>query len=400
LPFDLLNIAPCAVAAMLALAAGVASAQPAQPLTVPILYIEEQVERPPVLSNLIAIPEDEGEQGARLAISDNNTTGQFLNHTYELQEVVVGLEDDLTATVSGLLSGGPKLAVLNMSADALKVVAALPEAADDLLFNAGSTDDDLRGEACSANLLHTLPSRSMLADALIQFLARKRWTEIMLITGNRADDEAFADAIRRSATKFGLEIAHERPWLEDADLRRNAAQEIPVFTQADSYDVVIVADEADDFAPYVQYNTWLPRPVAGSAGIEPVAWSRVLEQWGAAQLQSRFESQADRPMRSIDYAAWAAIRSIGEAVTRTSGNGVADIRAYLLSNAFSLAAFKGAAISYRAWNGQLRQPIPLASAEALVALAPIEGFLHQTTELDTLGFDAPETTCPSMESEQ
>jgi ABC transporter substrate binding protein (PQQ-dependent alcohol dehydrogenase system) len=347
---------------MLALAAGVASAQPAQPLTVPILYIEEQVERPPVLSNLIAIPEDEGEQGARLAISDNNTTGQFLNQTYELQEVVVGLEDDLTATVSSLLSGGPKLAVLNMSADALKVVAALPEAADDLLFNAGSTDDDLRGEACGANLLHTLPSRSMLADALIQFLARKRWTEIMLIIGNRADDEAFADAIRRSATKFGLEIAHERPWLEDADLRRNAAQEIPVFTQADSYDVVIVADEADDFAPYVQYNTWLPRPVAGSAGIEPVAWSRVLEQWGAAQLQSRFESQADRPMRSIDYAAWAAIRSIGEAVTRTSGNGVADIRAYLLSDAFSLAAFKGAAISYRAWNGQLRQPIPLASA--------------------------------------
>ena len=179
-------------------------------------------------------------------------------------------------------------------------------------------------------------------------------------------------------------------------MRRNASAEIPVFTQARKYDAVVVADEDDDFGQYVQYNTWLPRPVAGTAGLEPVAWDRVVEQWGAAQLQSRFEEQSDRSMTSLDYAAWAAVRSIGEAVTRTKKTDPAAIGEYLLSDKFALAGFKGAKMTYRTWNGQLRQPIPLVHPQSVVALAPIEGFLHHTTELDTLGLDQPESNCEEM----
>ena len=60
---------------------------------------------------------------------------------------------------------------------------------------------------------------------------------------------------------------------------------------------------------------------------------------------------------------------------------------------FELAAFKGAPLTYRNWNGQLRQPIPLTHPRALAALAPIDGFLHERTPLDTLGSDQPETAC-------
>jgi hypothetical protein len=35
----------------------------------------------------------------------------------------------------------------------------------------------------------------------------------------------------------------------------------------------------------------------------------------------------------------------------------------------------------------------LAAPRSLVAVAPIEGFLHQKTELDTLGYDQPQTHC-------
>jgi len=35
----------------------------------------------------------------------------------------------------------------------------------------------------------------------------------------------------------------------------------------------------------------------------------------------------------------------------------------------------------------------VGSARSLVAVAPIEGFLHPKTELDTLGYDQPESTC-------
>jgi ABC transporter substrate binding protein (PQQ-dependent alcohol dehydrogenase system) len=50
-------------------------------------------------------------------------------------------------------------------------------------------------------------------------------------------------------------------------------------------------------------------------------------------------------------------------------------------------------LSFRAWDGQLRQPLLLAHGNGLAASAPVEGFLHPRTMLDTLGFDAPETGC-------
>jgi len=233
----------------------------------------------------------------------------------------------------------------------------------------------------------------MLSDALMQFYSLRKWRDLFLIEGTHEGDNEYAESYRRSAKKFGLKIKHDKKWLANADIRRTASQEIPVFTQARKYDALVVADEQRDFAPYLLYNTWLPRPMGGSAGLTPAVWSSVVEQWGAVQLQTRFDKLASRGMTGVDYANWAAIRSIGEAVTRTSSAKASVIREYLLSDEFELAGFKGAALSYRNWNGQLRQPIPLIHPEAVVANAPIEGFLHQSNELDTLGLDRSETSC-------
>lgn len=385
------GLAGLVLAAVLPVQAAVSS-----DLSVEIVYIEQQPLRPPVLSNLVGWPEDDGRQGARLGIADNNTTGKFLKQNYQVQETLVETDGDVAEAARAVLDGGAKLVVLNVPDGAVNLIADLPEAADDLIFNAGSADNALRDAECRANVLHTLPSRAMLADALMQFFTKRRWTSLFLIEGNRPGDAKFAEALRASANKFRLSVDHDKTWTEDADMRRNAAQEVPVFTQGDAYDVVLVADEDHDFGQYVLYNTWLPRPVAGSVGIEAVAWSSVVEQWGAAQLQSRFVEQAERSMTSRDYAAWAAVRSVGEAVTRTKSAAVEDVRTYVLSDAFSLAAFKGAKMNFRAWNGQLRQPIPLVHPRAVVSLAPVEGFLHQRTELDTLGIDEPESQCTAM----
>jgi len=366
-----------------------------QELDVKIIYLEQQRERPPVLSNLVVHPDDEGEQGALLGISDNNTTGKFLKHNYELETIIVAQHEDVVSAATTALKGA-NLVVLNITSEKLQQIADLPEAADDLLFNAGSSDTALRNDACRANVLHTLPSRAMLTDALMQFFNKRKWNSIYLLEGNRDVDRLFANSVRASAKKFRIDIDREKQWIDDADMRRNAAAEIPLFTQARKYDVVVVADEDDDFGQYVLYNTWLPRPIAGTAGLEPVAWDRVVEQWGAAQLQSRFEKLSSRSMTSLDYAAWAAIRSIGEAVTRTKHTDPSMIREYLFSDKFALGGFKGAKLSYRTWNGQLRQPIPLIHPQSVVALAPLEGFLHRTSELDTLGLDQPESVCEEM----
>lgn len=383
------------LAAALALLPLSAAARAAE-IAVPIGLLIHEREAPPTLSNLDPIPEDLGLQGGRLGLADNAKTGRFLGQTYSLKEASVPPDGDALAAAQALLAETPLL-VIDAPPETLLAVADLPEAAGALIFNAGAEDDALRSEMCRANVLHTATSYAMRADALMQFLVKKRWSNAAMIAGQGPGDAAFAAALKRSAEKFRLTIAAEKEWAFDADMRRNAAQEVPLFTQDfGDHDVLIVVDEIHDFARYVLYNTWIPRPVAGSEGLQPVAWAPVVEQWGAAQLQGRFEKQAERPMRSRDYAAWAAVRAIGEAVTRTSAADPATLRAFLLSPDFELAGFKGRPLTFRDWNGQLRQPIPLVHPRALAALAPLEGFLHQRTELDTLGLDAPESACAAF----
>jgi ABC transporter substrate binding protein (PQQ-dependent alcohol dehydrogenase system) len=84
---------------------------------------------------------------------------------------------------------------------------------------------------------------------------------------------------------------------------------------------------------------------------------------------------------------------IGEAVTRTESGEAAKTAEFLRSPEFSIAAFKGQKLTFRTWNGQLRQPIFLGDGRSVVSTSPQEGFLHQVSELDTLGIDQPETQC-------
>jgi ABC transporter substrate binding protein (PQQ-dependent alcohol dehydrogenase system) len=383
--------------ARLALALAVATAADAAPLDVRIAYLEQVVARPPTLSNLDPVPEDLGLAGAEIALGDNMTTGSFLGHEYALGLHVVPPGQDVLAAARAALAE-TRLLVVNAPADTLLAIADLPEADDALVFNATAPEVRLRDADCRANLLHTIASYDMRADALMQFLIWKRWRALAMLVGSNAPDAEFADALRRSAVKFGLEIGAEKGWDFTTDMRRSATVEVPPFTQGlGDYDVLLVADEVGDFGQYVLYNTWEARPVAGSEGLSPRTWSGALEQWAAVQLQNRFRDHAGREMRSEDYGAWAAVRAIGEAVTRTGTADPAALRDHILSADFRLDGFKGAILSFRAWNGQLRQPIPLVHPRALVALAPMEGFLHQTSELDTLGLDEPESRCTAFE---
>jgi len=345
----------------------------------------------PLLSNVIPEPLDAGSRGAELAIIDSNSTGRFLKHSYSLENASVDSSQALLEKARALHEQGLRLFVVNAPADTLRQLsAALP---DSLLFNAGSADDSLRSSACLSNVLHTLPSRAMLTDALAQFLAVRRWNRWLLIVGQTPDDQAYAAAVRRAAKRFGHTIVAEKNWSFDNDQRRSAQADMPLFTQTAEYDVVLVADERGDFGEYVPYQTWYPRPVAGTQGLTPTGWHKTVETYGAAQLQKRFEALAGRWMNDRDFAAWMAVRSIASAVSKLRGVDPLDIRRLELSDQLPLDGFKGRKLSYRAWNGQLRQPIPIVQPRALVSTSPQDGFLHPVTELDSLGYDKPEVSC-------
>ncbi|MCE8017995.1 ABC transporter substrate-binding protein [Halomonas sp. MCCC 1A17488] len=361
-------------------------------LDVRIGYVQWVPDTGPVLSNVTPAPEDAGLRGAELAVDDNNASGRFLDQRYALESHVVESEEQAHAAFEQMLDAGIALFVLRVPAETLMTMADTATGRA-LLFNAGAQEDSLRTGDCRPHVLHTQPSYAMLTDALAQWLNLRRWQRAFLIAGPTEADRAWADAFRRSAGRFGVRLVADKTWTFDADLRRTASRELPLFTQADDYDVVVVADTRGDFGEYVPFNTWLPRPVVGTQGMTPVAWHRVVESWGAAQLQNRFRELAGRDMNGEDYAAWAGVRSIGTAVTELGAAGHEAIRDFTLSEDFQLAAFKGRRLGYRPWNGQLRQPIPLVHPQGLVIAAPIEGFLHPVTDLDSLGYDAAESDC-------
>lgn len=389
----------CGLLLWLALTAAIAAPKPKplppQPVaaTLEVLFFTQAREVLPALSNLDPVITDPGLQGARLAIVDNNTTGHFTQQQFVLKEVKVAEDGDVAAAYRQAAGDGAHHVVVALPAAQLSALAELPEAADDLIYNVAAPDDALRNEQCRANLLHMLPSRAMRADALAQYLQSKRWKEWLLVVGPKDEDKLLAAAYRRAAKRFGIKIVEERAWSHEFDARRSAQSEVAVFTQDVDYDVLLVADERGDFGDLLSYRTWLPRPVAGTQGLVAAAWHSAHEQWGAVQLQNRFRAQAGRWMVDADYAAWLAVRAVGEAATRVKSLEFGKIRDYLRSDALTLAGFKGKPLSLRAWDGQLRQPILLADSRALVAVAPIEGFLHPHNEMDTLGYDAPESRC-------
>jgi len=394
----------CAGFLLIALLAAVAPAAaqdtPAGVANIPIAYITERMKELPLFSLVDQPTADNGLMGARLGIEDSNTTGKFTKQKFTLEEAVVPAGGDIVAAFRDLLAKGQRFFVADLPAAPLLAIADVPEARDTLIFNVQAKDDALRGEQCRANVLHTMPNYAILADGLAQYLIWKRWANWFLVVGTGDEDKLFAAALRRAADRFSATIVEERVFDAAPGARRTDTgyaqiqKQVPVFTQdVGDYDVLVVSDQRDVFGEYLQYRTWDARPVVGTQGLVPTSWHRSQEQWGATQMQNRFTKFAGRWMTERDYAAWLAVRSISEATTRTNKTDYASVNAYIRGPEFGVAGFKGQKLTFRDWDGQLRQPVLLAGSRSLVSVSPQEGFLHEFSELDTLGFDRPDTTC-------
>ena len=371
----------------------------ADPLEIKIGYLRGPQSKTSI-SLLDIPPENNGVAGAQLAINDNNTTGKFLNQRFSLEDVQLNDKDDPAAAASSLAGRGVSLVLADLPAAALLKAADAPGSQGLLFFNVGAIDDRLREEDCRGNVIHTAPTRAMLADALAQYLVWKQWRRWFLISGSHPEDKLYADALRRAAKRFGARIVQEKVFEDTGGARRTDSgvvqiqRQLPVFTQgAPAYDVLIAADENDVFAAYLPYRTWDARPVAGSAGLIPTSWDPSHDQWGAVQMQERFMKLFSRRMTARDMQAWSAARMIGESAARTRSNDAKAMFGFLKSPDFALAAFKGQRLTLRDWNLQLRQPILLTDGRMIVSVSPQEGFQHQFSELDTLGLDRPESKC-------
>jgi ABC transporter substrate binding protein (PQQ-dependent alcohol dehydrogenase system) len=333
--------------------------------------------------------------GAELGVKDARIIGRALGVTFELIHDTIPEGAAAAEHVRQLVRREKAVAaILDLPAGDIEAVAAAFGPDGPALFNIRHRDGGLRRNTCASNLFHVMPSDAMFNDALAQYLKLLGWEEVLVLASDAPADLAQSESFQNSARKFGLEIADVRQFVHGNDPRQRDHNNVRLLTAAADYDVVFVADETGEFARLVQYRTASPRPVVGTAGLSPLAWHPHWERHGAPQLNRRLFRQAKRTMTGEDWAAWVAVKAAVEAHVKAAGSG-ATVAHTLLRPEFTLELYKGFPGSFRPWDHQLRQPILLGTTDAVIALAPVEGALHQFNTLDTLGTDEPEFQCPA-----
>jgi ABC transporter substrate binding protein (PQQ-dependent alcohol dehydrogenase system) len=334
-------------------------------------------------------------QGSQVALEDAQAIGRVIGVEFSMEKSTAASVDALAQRISDWITqDGIHFTLADLPAVALMDLARRLADRPVMLFNISAPDDSLRGADCVSNVLHTYPSEAMLSDALLQYLVAKGWLQILVLEGPAPEDAAMVAALQRSAKKFRANIVDTRPFLLTNDPRNREQTNIVLMTEGVRYDVVYVADSSGEFGRYVAYQTKLPRPVVGTAGLVPTAWSWSWDRDAAVQLQHRYEKiSPPRRMNGADWAAWEAVKAVTQAVMRTRSTDFDAVKAFLLSDKLTLDTVKGNPGSFRAWDHQLRAPVLLSTADAVIERAPLPQYLHETNVLDTLGIDAPETTC-------
>jgi len=259
------------------------------------------------------------------------------------------------------------------------------------VMNLGDASDRLREQDCRPRLLHLIPSERMRTDALAQTLSAARWSQVLLLTGPSPADAQRSATAQASIKRYGLKLVATKPFKLSADPRERDLANLRLLTGNATYDVVWVVDSDGEFARTLPYRTSLPRPVAGDAGLTALAWSAQFERFGAPQVSRRFAKTTGRPMTAHDWASWMAGKAIVTAATEVPKGPAAAFAKAL--NELEFDGSKGTPMSFRTWDGQLRQPMLLTDGQGVVAMAPVEGVLHPKNNLDTLGVDAPEKLC-------
>jgi ABC transporter substrate binding protein (PQQ-dependent alcohol dehydrogenase system) len=332
--------------------------------------------------------------GAQLGLDDAQALARVLKIEFALERITVASAAELAGAVTKARDAGVHFFIVDAPAAALELLAGAVRGRDILVFNATASDDTLRRNLCVAEFVHTLPSMAMGMDALMQYLVSRKWTNLLAFEGPLPADATMTKAFENSAKKFGARIVARQQFKPGTDPREREKNDPALLSAINrDYDVVFVADHSFDFARQVPYHTVRARPVVGSIDLEPVAWHWTWEHHGAPQVNSRFQKLfARRHMEGADWAAWIAVKMMAQATLRTRSVDFDKQRKFMLEEG-SFDGDKGLAVSVRPWDHQLRQAVLLAAPYSVVARAPVEGFLHKTNELDTLGDDEPETPC-------
>jgi len=330
--------------------------------------------------------------GAETAIKELRFHGKELGITFALNPKRFSKTEGLPKVIEEFADEGVDFVIADLKADLLLEAGALAESKGITLFNVSSAESGLRQEQCKKNIFHVIPSDNMLNDALSQHLASLKWRSILALVGPNPEDKILLDTFKASAKRYGLKIDDEREFVLGSDPRVREKNNTKLLTKG-KHDVIYVADADGEFARQLPYKTVKPTPVVGGEGLAPMAWHWSWDRFGAPQLGKRFEKLNERQMANNDWAAWMAVKMIAKGIQTIKSTEKKALVEFLTDSETIFDGFKGNRLNFRPWNNQLRQPILLATHNWVIQRAPVEGFLHQRENMDTLGIDEPESKC-------
>jgi ABC transporter substrate binding protein (PQQ-dependent alcohol dehydrogenase system) len=326
--------------------------------------------------------------GVQVALDEGGFELEAAGTAVALDAATAHSADSARAAAQAAEKSGAALILTDLPADWTLAVA---DAVKLPVLNIGAPEDNLRQQDCRPRLYHLLPSERMRADAIAQTLVSRKWSKLLLLVGPSPQDQQRATTAQASIKRYGLQVVASKPFKLSTDPRERDLGNPLLLTASNAYDAVWVVDSDGEFARALPYHTVLPRPVVGDAGLVALAWHAQFERYGAPQVSRRFFKAAKRPMTDHDWAAWMAGKTL-LALATAAPKGPNTAWAQALPKT-PVDGSKGVNLSFRSWDGQLRQPMLLTDGQGVIAQAPIEGLLHPTEILDTLGADAPEKLC-------
>jgi ABC-type branched-subunit amino acid transport system substrate-binding protein len=328
-------------------------------------------------------------RGAALGVEDANALATLFGKRLKLQTETAGEGAALQA--GRALSRAGALAIVGGAGPAMGEALEALAADGTVVLNVGAPDDRLRGERCDRHAFHVFPSIAMYVDALALVLIERR--------------QLMRWALATDGSPRGAEI-------EAAARRSVARRNGTVISDGSAADVLLLAMQDSSVRAAVARATGQGRAadrIAGvgdaglhlladqPAGLWSVAWHHDLERFSGRELNSRFRRRQNAAMVGVSWAAWAALKLIGEGAVR---GGASDGPALInfLESAPPFDGHKGDALTFRKWDHQLRQPLYVIGPRKREASgAPSDPFTviadTGTANLDALGTPMAESRC-------
>ncbi|HQY08982.1 MAG TPA: ABC transporter substrate-binding protein [Burkholderiaceae bacterium] len=378
--------APTALALALVGAAGLAQAAPFKAVLL-LPADDPRLERSRVERAYLGHPTGAVTDGLAAAIKESRLELESAGASLALETVTVTDAAQAKAAALKAEKGGAVALFTDLPADATLAVA---DAVKLPVLNLSAAGDRLRQQDCRPRLYHVTPSERMRADALAQTLVSRKWMQVLLLTGPTPADAERAAVVQAALKRYGLKVTASKPFKLSGDPRERDLANPLLLTQG-GHDVVWVVDTDGEFARTLPYRTATPRPVVGDAGLVAVAWHAQFERYGAPQVSRRFAREAKRPISAADWTAWLAGKALAAAVVAAPKGPAAAVHKSLAEG--EVDGSQGVPMSFRPWDGQLRQPLLLTDGQGVIGSAPVEGILHPRNNLDTVGADAPEKLC-------